>query len=389
MEPYPAPGGFGLRRQSGQLAKASRTVRALLTFALLWLDPWVACASPADPSVHMMIVVDRSGSVQRAGVGAAIRKALTDFVTNTPADAAGGRPALVDGRDAIGIGSFGGSWKLEFAPASSFRSGEPNIVAAIRDIQFFNGVTNTAEGLYHAYTELRRLGNARSLNIIVLLTDGRPNAFTATFDVPRACDASGKKTGYVTAMIGRTWPPLPPLIQGGQGIYTLGLFKSDWTPTGDMTLVDNSAGCKFADGGRNFHADAPEFPATDAYGNSTTGPVYAVDERSTASPRAVRYAAINAADNMATTIRKDMALRPVLMVIGLNQPAVAGEPLDAAWLMRIANDGSIQDPNGRRIPRTEQTMGWYFDATPSTLQSAFQRITSLVLIATPPPQPRR
>jgi hypothetical protein len=97
---------------------------------------------------------------------------------------------------------------------------------------FGEGVTNTAEGLYQAYVLLWSIADPGALNIIVLLTDGRPNAFTAIFDVAGWCGGGSPKKGYITALIGPSWPPLPPETPGERGIYTLGLYKPEWTRRG-------------------------------------------------------------------------------------------------------------------------------------------------------------
>ncbi len=63
---------------------------------------------------------------------------------------------------------------------------------------------------------------------------------------------------------------------------------------------------------------------------------------STSSPRAVRYASFNVADNIATMIRKDTNISPVIFVIGLNNNN-GEEALDADWLARVANDKDYID----------------------------------------------
>jgi hypothetical protein len=143
-----------------------------------------------------------------------------------------------------------------------------------------------------------------------------------------------------------------------------------------MTLVDNRDGCRFSENSRFFSSDASIFPERDAYGNSTTGPVYPLPSISTSNPRAVRYAAINAADNMAARIRKDSAIHPMLVVIGLNEPPQAGEPLDAGWLAAIANDVTHRDPRGVATFQAGQTAGKYYNTQPATLASAFQDLAS-------------
>jgi hypothetical protein len=188
---------------------------------LLILSAFTAAAA-AERAVNLIIAVDRSGSVERAGTAATIRRALTDFVLS---DGPKGTPAFVEGRDKIGIGSFGGSWKLDLAPTAQFRTGQPTAAKAIEEMPFGEGVTNTAEGLYQAYVLLSSIADPTALNIIVLLTDGRPNAFTAIFDVAGWCgDGSGKK-GYITATIGPSWPPCRRKLRESVA-YTRSVFIS-------------------------------------------------------------------------------------------------------------------------------------------------------------------
>lgn len=340
--------------------------------------------------VTMMIVVDRSGSVLRAGNATVIQNALTEFVANASTS------VFVDNRDVVGMGSFGTNWNLDFAPVATFRSGTPSISTAISNIPFGNNATNTVEGLYRAYQQLKTLNNVGSLNVIVLLTDGRPSAATFTMNILGSCLVKGSKTGVITANVGQTWPPLPPTTEGGyqdsaSQIYEFGFFNPAFTRLGnvmsnaDMDWVANSTGCHYyADGGQaipgeDLYRDVSTFPTTDAYGNLTTGPIYMGEGQSTSDPRAIRYASFNAADNMATTIRTDTTLSPVLFVIGLNEPPAGGEPLDADWLARVANDPSYRDSLGNPVFQTGQTPGAYYNVSASGLASAFQNIASQIL----------
>lgn len=93
-------------------------------------------------------------------------------------------------------------------------------------------------------------------------------------------------------------------------------------------------------------------------------------------PRAVRFAALNAADNQATKIRQDTAIRPVLFVIGLNEPPAGGEPLDADWLARVANDPLYKDSFGNSVVQSGQTKGKYYNVNAAGLAGAFQDISS-------------
>ncbi len=82
---------------------------------------------------------------------------------------------------------------------------------------------------------------------------------------------------------------------------------------------------------------------------------------------------------MATTIRTNTTIRPVLFVVGLNEPASAGEALDADWLARVANDPSYVDTNGHSVFQNGQTPGMYYNVSGSGLAAAFQDIASQVL----------
>lgn len=342
--------------------------------------------------VTMMIVVDRSGSVVRAGADSVIRNALYNFVAYTPTSTPAGNSIFVNGRDIIGMVSYGGTYNEDLAPTANFRTASPNIATAIGNIPFGNNPTNTAEGLYQGYSRLQALNQTGALNVIVLLTDGRPSAFTATLDTQGTCTVKGNKTGFLTANVGTAWPPLPPQSQGGQqgssNIYSFGLYNVQYSGLdssyGDAnSFVANSGGCHYysdsgqAFPGANLYMDASDFPVTDAHNNSTTGPYYQGEGTSVSNPRAVRYASVNAADNMATKIRQDTTIRPVLFVIGLNQPS--GEPLDADWLARVANDPSYKDSYGASVYQTGQTAGAYYNVSASGLESAFQSIAAQVL----------
>jgi hypothetical protein len=80
---------------------------------------------------------------------------------------------------------------------------------------------------------------------------------------------------------------------------------------------------------------------------------------------------------MATTIRTDAVIPPVMFVIGLNE--ATGEPLDADWLGRVANDPGYKDAYGNSVFQNGQTPGMYFNVSASGLGGAFQEIASQIL----------
>jgi hypothetical protein len=332
--------------------------------------------------VTMEIVVDRSGSVQRGGADTSIKNALTTFVANASTS------YLVDGRDEVGMFSFGATTEEDLPLATNFRSGSPkNISTAISGLPFNNNPTNTVDGLYYAYQRLKTQNETGALNVIVLLTDGRPSAFTATLNIQTNCTTKGNRTGVITANVGTAWPPLPPQSLGS-GINIMGLFIATPSPisgsplncsSSDMCPVTSpsNTNCHYAADNTTLYQDIATFPGSDVHGNSLTGPVYQGEGQSLSDPRAVRYASFNAADNQATLIRQDTVIRPVLFVIGLNEPT--GEPLDEDWLARVANDPGYKDSNGNSVVQAGQTNGMYFNVTASGLAAAFQEIASQIL----------
>lgn len=76
-------------------------------------------------------------------------------------------------------------------------------------------------------------------------------------------------------------------------------------------------------------------------------------------------------------IRQDITLRPIIFVIGLNEST--GEPLDADWLARVANDNSYKDAGGNSVFQVGQTSGMYYNVTTTSLSSAFDKIAAQIL----------
>ena len=338
--------------------------------------------------VTLMIVVDRSGSVVNGHADDDIKRALTTFIATQSSS------VFVDGRDVVGMVSFGGNWHLDLAPTVNFRTGNPTIATAINNIPFDNASnTNTGDGLYQGYYQLQKLNQPNTLNVIILLTDGRPSAFSGQFtmDPGSSCTDKTVKTGFLGANVSSgSWPPPQ---NTSSGIQTYGVYKDVWASLGgDATIVSNSTGCAFRANPNDINLDINSFPilagpvstpdGAIAVPNkySTTTPYKTGEGTNTDDPRAIRYAAYNVADNIATIIRQDTVIRPTIFVIGLNEST--GEPLDADWLARVANDPSYRDAGNNSVfqagPPT-QTSGMYYNVTTSSLSTAFDKIASQIL----------
>jgi hypothetical protein len=129
-------------------------------------------------------------------------------------------------------------------------------------------------------------------------------------------------------------------------------------------------------------------PAYTAAGVSTIAGYYPAPGNSTSNPRSVRYASFNVADNIATLIRQDTTISPVLFVIGLTYGNESTEPLDSDWLARVANDPTYTIQNsdaaagttaGNPVYQAGQTPGWYYQSDQAGLQQAFQNVASQIL----------
>src|SRR5207237_3412911 len=93
------------------------------------------------PLIHWALAVDRSGSVAPTGSGVLtnpqlIQTALNGFVAK-PATS-----VFVNGRDVVGMVSYGANYNLDFAPQTNFQTAAPNIGTAINNIAFGNNSTN-------------------------------------------------------------------------------------------------------------------------------------------------------------------------------------------------------------------------------------------------------
>jgi len=388
--------------------------------------------------LRMMLVVDRSGSVVSENANTLITSVLTNFVANGS--------YFSNGTDEIGMVSFGGTWNLDFAPDLNFRTDTPNISTAISNIAFtlnggstsLNSGTNTAEGLYQAWYQLRNINDPTALNVIVLLTDGRPSAFTGNFlsttsATPSHCSTTYPHPGVLQAMVGGayqglSYPFWPPVTSGS---YVLGIINRQFVDnTAEESTHDsttNPTSCNYdptTNNDTNVPTDIPTLPdyagpidnvgsigtytaptysngtwsgGVAVHGQNNSGYYYqsSVIGTATNDPRNIRYAAFNVADNIATLIRQDTVISPMLFVIGLSYTNQATEPLDSDWLARLANaknyiyastdtsalNGTTVVAGSPMTVQANQTQGLYCLAQNdmSSLSGCFNQIGSSIL----------
>ena len=310
--------------------------------------------------------------------------------------------------DRIGAVAFGGNTYTS-APVANFQSpaGTLNTSSQVyTDLGTFSsgcgGNTNTVEGLQQAYNAIKTFWGASTpsrANVIILMTDGAPNGFTANWSTAPlvsgstcAAAAGHTLTGYVARQT--------PTETGIFNVAPTASYKMSMQGIGTLGIISDNGHCKFDTSGNSyFYQDFTTVPAKDAYGDnlygvgtyqssvssamptnatptstSTTAPI---GDSSTTTEWQFVYLSQNAADGAATRLRTDSTYRVAIYSIGLYGNVVAGDPydaVDATLLNRIANTTSspIYDPS--------QPVGAYFAAPDATqLASAFAQVASAIV----------
>jgi Flp pilus assembly protein TadG len=347
---------------------------------------------------NIMLVLDRSNSMNPGTlnpVGACSQMssdALNYFVNQ-----------FVEGRDRLGLVTFQTAAYVDFAPSQTFKSG---LTTALNSL-VCNGDTNTPDGLYSGFNQITTVINQPgALNVILLFTDGEPNALAANFLVrtssdtrydpnntstldnnmpASSCQVASPLTGVIADGTGETATNVTALNATGA---TYGVLSATGIPASNnsngLTTIGNSRGCAFSNSGIQYaRQDIQAIPATDAHGQSTAnrGMVPNLDVFTSGPyttlirpdmPRTVRWAAFNAADSMAQTIRNNSTYGTVIYTIGLqgNEPML----IDQDFMERMAND-----PRASNYDSTKAS-GQFILATDNTeMAQAFQQVASQIL----------
>jgi hypothetical protein len=357
--------------------------------------------------VNIILILDRSGSMQTSGSCAPMVSAATQFVN-----------MFADGRDRIGMVSFGASWLLAFAPSQTFLSSAPSLPTQIGKLKCF-GNTSTAMALSEAYKQIQLINEPGTLNIIVFFTDGLPNGITATFPVKTQTD---NRYGYGTSPYTSTstsysmapstckdgaskayptagWAPVARLGVLAQGSsystygYTTGLYEpAQPSITSSTEPIINGAvgtnkdyrGCAFATSSNYVRRDIAYIPNADYYNNSTTSGYKTVTKFASGAysgfirpdqPSVFGAAAANAAWNAANKIRSDTTLKPLIVTIGLGDPTGA-EPPDLVLLQQMAN---VNGTTGLPYDSSQPTGIYAYAPDKSQLSKAFNKVASEIL----------
>ena len=340
--------------------------------------------------VNIMMVLDRSGSLESAGACDDLEEAASVFVGQ-----------FASGRDRIGFLTFGGNYRVDYPPTKNFKY-EPSATSELDKLSpgGCTGSTGSAQALWKGYQELQSVSEPGAHSILVFFTDGQPNTLTADWKVkvdtshgPRSrCWDWENNVPESNA----AWNPVNQvyrgwIISGGEGIRPHLAPPMPITPqTAFVEAPNGYAGPAKAAADDCFYRtnkyDAPRdiayYPTTDLYGNRTntgykpvnliSGGPYDGFLNSNDQPTRLN-AAINALDHAAVRMR-NKELNPNMPVqvfcIGLGGAGAAEHEL----LKRIANTADSTSYNSN-APTGE----YIFAPSPAQLMAAFQKVGSETL----------
>jgi Flp pilus assembly protein TadG len=330
--------------------------------------------------VNVILVLDRSGSLTEADACDDLRAAARAFVDS-----------FAEGRDRLGMVTFGGSSREDFVSTVNFKTASPSLSSKIGNIAC-NGATGSAQALSQAYNIIKDdIHEPGALNVILFFTDGQPNAITASFPV-KTQTTSYSPTGKSTCLdeAGRSnthgaWNPAPKVGFVNLATTSVRGVRNHNAPaipvSADPNAISNASGCYFSGSSSNLTKVAQDIayiPDTDYFGNSIWG--YKSVPKYTSGPydnkarinstTAVENASINALDNAAARIRLDTNYAVLIYSIGLG----GAEAAEHTLLQRVSNDPSSP------IYNPDHPIGMYVYApTVAQLNDAFYRIASEIL----------
>jgi Mg-chelatase subunit ChlD len=346
--------------------------------------------------VMLMMVLDRSSSM--TGVVAGTGQTACDLMKT---DAATFVNYFAPGRDQLGLVVFG-STVYFYQSTTSFTTpdGNGNTIQSLIAQISCGGNTSSAEAIATAYAELVRVNDNKRMNVIMFMTDGRPNGITANYYnlVTDGCVPASKQSQFVGV-----------LSQWAGGAVTTGttagLMNYTTTSITDANEgpISAGSGCKFYSPNNstanlpNVRQDISNLPTQDLYGNSTSGPYSNQNSAAwpfttafnriggASSPLQIVIASENILDNEATQVRTDANLHPYIYDIALEGDGATTDQPDTLLLRKIANDPSLASDTGIGSTFYRQQIGQphgYFAEAPdaSQLAVAFDTIATQITI---------
>jgi Flp pilus assembly protein TadG len=349
-----------------------------------------ATSTATRRNLNVILVVDRSASLQDEGNCPILIADAQSFVANS----------FVEGRDQVGLVTFGTSYNYDFALNTTFKSSLTTDLSNLR----CEGFTNAAAGFTTGVNALlaNTTNNQFALNVIVFFTDGEPN--TMTFGVNPSTNAASSSSTYYPLAVSTSSTCNPHTagttvsgVIAGDVTYNIWGGVLQWYNSGignltnsDLNVVTTPSGCAFSSSdlgsGNNpsFRNDITSLPSHDAFGDALTTTwatngsfPYSVSLTGSGwyAQQNLENAGINALDNAAQNARIAAAAATmpyVVYTIGLN-PTIYGS-INQALLQRMANDPASP------VYQTTYTAGkFYYVPSAGQLGQAFAAIASDIL----------
>jgi Flp pilus assembly protein TadG len=362
----------------------------------------VATGTASRRDANVILVLDRSGSMSAKGNNSCT--ALISAVQNNFIE------KFANGRDRLGLVTFSTMANVDFAPSLTFKTDNPKLSDTLSKLVCIGG-TSTAEGLWTAHDQIKKIQQPGAFNVILLFTDGSPSSILANFPVKTQVDARYDpiQTGQVDSQMPASGcpsssDPIRGVIADSSADVadivahlqttgvTLGLFAPTAVPLSSSAspAMLQLSGCTFSSSIKNpsYYArrDVAYIPATDTRNDATNGAVYPLapgvdifdstspyhDQIRPDVPRTQRWVAFNAADAQAQQIRADTTYAPVIYTIGL-----AGNEkmaMNQNFMERLAND-----PRANNYDSTKPEGMFRLATDQMGLAQAFSDIASQVL----------
>ncbi len=284
-------------------------------------------------NVNILLVIDRSGSLQTSGSCGSLASSAQLFVDS-----------FSNNRDRMGLLTFGTYYNVDFPFNYDFQTNLTSTLSTLACV----GWTNAGAAYWKGYQTLKALGDLDALNVILFFTDGQPNTITfGTGDggtgplLPLKGGSSCKPTPGFSGTVGGN----------ADGVYqqTVATYPA---PNPDQFLIGASGGnngsCSFGSGiNRSISSDVAYLPTSDVWGDSINSSllggtgfpatVTTSGGKIQVTSGNVTNGGINALDNAAQRARQDASgsnMPFVVYTIGLGNSGGVNDEL----LKRIAND---------------------------------------------------
>jgi Flp pilus assembly protein TadG len=318
--------------------------------------------------VNVMLVIDRSRSLDVSGSCDELRAAATGFITK-----------FAPGRDNLGLVTYGTSSFLEFPIGNNFTTASPTLETRIGNIVCTGG-TASADGLSRGYWNLAGLNQPAALNVLLFFTDGQPTAITHQFTRQTGSPCNNATLTGVWTVGGGTNPPVWGLLNPSVGFSPI---------TNDENVAPNSSGCTYAQNWRNNVNVTTDYVFTnsfDIWGNSlqngyrtdiTTANIQGQIRINDGLGSNVGAVATNAADDAAFRIRTGASISgrslPDVVIFGIGL-GDAATPASNEFMLRVTND-----PRSPIMSTTQREGLYVFAPTAADLNDAFTRLASEIL----------